>query len=481
MLYQEQVMKIASEAGGFSLSEADILRKAMGKKIPEVMEKYREAFVKGAAKNNISEKTAESIYNKMAQFAGYGFNKSHSAAYALIAYQTAYLKANFPTEYMASLLTSEMGNTAKLASYIDECRKMGIQVLPPDVNLSDLNFTVTGNEIRFGLAAVKNAGENAIKAIIAAREQKGPFKSLFDFCARVDSKVLNKRIIESLVKSGAFDSTGGNRSHVFGAIDMALEQAQTAQRESQMGQIQLFGGSEGGDAGANVHYPAAEAWPDFMHLKYEKEVLGLFISGHPLANHDERLKTLVTANSATLQNTKDGEAVVVGGIIAKMKTFIPKQKKERMAFVTLEDLDGLIEVIVFSDLYARTAKLLNEDALIMVAGRVSFRGDSEAKIIAEDIVPMEKAEERFARAAHIKFMTAGTDEGILDELARLVDKNKGDCKLFLHCVNAEQQEIIIEAQSGKGIKSGTVAKEEIEKLLGPGSVWFSSSSDIKVS
>jgi DNA polymerase-3 subunit alpha len=481
MLYQEQVMKIASEAGGFSLSEADILRKAMGKKIPEVMEKYREAFVKGAAKNNISEKTAESIYNKMAQFAGYGFNKSHSAAYALIAYQTAYLKANFPTEYMASLLTSEMGNTAKLASYIDECRKMGIQVLPPDVNLSDLNFTVTGNEIRFGLAAVKNAGENAIKAIIAAREQKGPFKSLFDFCARVDSKVLNKRIIESLVKSGAFDSTGGNRSHVFGAIDMALEQAQTAQRESQMGQIQLFGGSEGGDAGANVHYPAAEAWPDFMQLKYEKEVLGLFISGHPLANHDERLKTLVTANSATLQNTKDGEAVVVGGIIAKMKTFIPKQKKERMAFVTLEDLDGLIEVIVFSDLYARTAKLLNEDALIMVAGRVSFRGDSEAKIIAEDIVPMEKAEERFARAAHIKFMTAGTDEGILDELARLVDKNKGDCKLFLHCVNAEQQEIIIEAQSGKGIKSGTVAKEEIEKLLGPGSVWFSSSSDIKVS
>jgi DNA polymerase-3 subunit alpha len=477
MLYQEQVMKIASEAGGFSLAEADILRKAMGKKIPEVMEKYRTQFVQGAMKNHIPEGVADGIYNKMAQFAGYGFNKSHSAAYALIAYQTAYLKANYPAEYMASLLTSEMGNTAKLASYIEECRRMGIPVLPPDVNLSDLKFTVTGKEIRFGLAAVKNAGDNAIKAIVAARDEGGPFKSLFDFCSRVDNKVLNKRVVESLVKSGAFDSMGPGRSRIFGAIDMAIEQAQTAQREKEMGQIQLFGevgGGGGGEVVGAARYPESEGWPDYLQLKYEKEVLGLFISGHPLARHESLLRNLATSGSLALQRAKDGDAVVVGGIIAKMKTYIPKQKKERMAFVTLEDMDGFFEVVVFSDLYARTADLLLEDALVMVAGRVSFR-DSEAKVIAEDIVPIDRAEERFARSAHVRFMTTGTDERALSELEQLVQDNQGDCKLFLHCVTPERHEVVIEA-SGKGLKPHLAAKEQIERLLGRDAIWFSANS-----
>lgn len=472
MLYQEQVMKIASEAGGFSLSEADILRKAMGKKIPEVMERYREAFIRGAGKNGIPEDAADKIYNKMAQFAGYGFNKSHSAAYALIAYQTAYLKANYPLEYMASLLSSEMGNTPKLASYIEECRRMNIPVLPPDVNLSDLKFTVAGKEIRFGLAAVKNVGENAIKAIIADREKKGPFQSLFDFCGRVDSKLLNKRVIESLVKSGAFDSVGGKRSQIFGAIDLALERAQTAQREREMGQIQLFGDAGAEDVTGIVRYPEVEEWPDFMRLKYEKEVLGLFISGHPLAKQEDRLRNLVTANSASLPSAKDGESVVVGGIVTKMKTFVPKQKKERMAFVTLEDLDGLFEVVVFSDLYARSSSLLAEDALIMISGRVNFR-DSEPKVIAEDIVPIERAEERFARAAHIKFMTAGIEDHELSQLSHLVAANEGNCKLFLHCVMPDHQEVVIESLSGKGLKPNSTSREQVEALMGPGSIWFS--------
>ncbi len=473
MLYQEQVMKIASELGGFSLSEADILRKAMGKKIPAVMERNREAFIKGAAKNGIPAKTAEQIYKKMAQFAGYGFNKSHSAAYALIAYQTAYLKANYPLEYMASLLSSEMGNTPKLATYIEECRRMNISVLPPDVNLSDLRFTAAEGEIRFGLAAVKNVGENAIKAIIEDRENEGHFKSLFDFCARVDSRLINKRVVESLVKCGAFDTVGAKRSQLFGAIDMALEQGQATQRDREMGQAHLFDMVGGGEESLGpVRYPDVEDWPDFKQLKYEKEVLGLFITGHPLAKHADRLRALTTMGSANLQSSKDGDAVVVGGIVSKIKTYVPKRKQERMAFVTVEDMDGFFEVLVFSDLFSRTSMLLYEDSLIMISGRISYK-DREAKVIAEDVVPIEKAEEQFARTAHVKFMTAGMEEKTLEELSGIVAANEGVCKLFIHCVTPDHHVVIVESSSGKGLKPDARAKQQIEALMGEGSVWFS--------
>jgi len=251
MLYQEQVMKIASELAGFAMSEADVLRKAMGKKNPKVMARYRKTFVKGAKANGIQPKIAEEIYAQMEQFAGYGFNKSHSAAYALIAYQTAYLKANYPTEYMAALLSSEMGNTPKLATYIEECRRMNISVLPPDINLSGLKFTVVDNDIRFGLAAVKNVGEGAIEAFIKEREEGGAFKSLFDFCTRIDARLVNKRVVESLVKCGTFDTGDAPRSRTFAAIEMAMEQGQATQRDKQMGQTSLF------DILAD-----AEDWPD---------------------------------------------------------------------------------------------------------------------------------------------------------------------------------------------------------------------------
>ncbi|RJP71973.1 MAG: DNA polymerase III subunit alpha [Candidatus Abyssobacteria bacterium SURF_17] len=476
MLYQEQVMKIASAVGGFSLSEADILRKAMGKKDPAVMERNREAFITGAAKNGISRETAEQIYKKMAQFAGYGFNKSHSAAYALIAYQTAYLKANYPVEYMAALLSSEMGNTPKLAAYIDECRRMNIPVLPPDVNLSELKFAVDNGRIRFGLGAVKNVGENTIKTIIEERAKEGTFNSLFDFCARVDSRAVNKRVIESLVKCGAFDTFGVARSRLFAAIDLALEQGQAAQRDREMGQAHLFDMVDGGETLGAVRYPDAEDWPDFKRLKHEKEVLGLFISGHPLAKCEQTLRNLATASSTELPNTKEGESVVVGGIVAKLKTYVPKRKQERMAFVTIEDADGFMEVVVFSDLFSKTSMLLHEDSLIMATGRVSYR-DSEAKIIAEDIVPIEKAEERFARAVHIKLMTAGMEERTLEELAGIVTKNKGDCKLFLHCVMPEHHEVVVESSSGSGLKASPRVKELVEALMGEGTVWFSARSN----
>jgi len=476
MLYQEQVMKIASELAGFAMSEADMLRKAMGKKNPEVMARYRAAFVEGAEANGISSEVAEGIYAKMAQFAGYGFNKSHSAAYALIAYQTAYLKANYPIEYMAALLSSEMGNTPKLATYIEECRRMKISVLPPDVNLSRLKFSVDDDEIRFGLAAVKNAGENAIKGIIEEREKEGPFKSLFDFCTRVDSRVVNKRVVESLVKCGAFDTKDAGRSRLFAAIDAAIEQGQATQRDRQMGQTHLFDMLGEEESLGPVRYPDAEDWPDFKQLAYEKEVLGLFITGHPLAVHSDRMRALTSAGSTGLNNFKDDDSVVVGGIVTKVKTHVPKRKQERMAFVAIEDMDGSFEVVVFSDVYSRTSDLLCEDSLVMVAGRVNYR-DGEPKVIAEEIVPIEEAEEKFARACHISIMTAGLEEETLEKLARIASENEGRCKLFIHCSTSETREVTIESAVGKGLEPSLRVKEQIEDLMGEGSVWFSARSD----
>jgi len=357
MLYQEQVMKIASDLGNFSLSEADMLRKAMGKKNPVVMERYREAFKDGAEKNNISRENAEAIYQKMAQFAGYGFNKSHSAAYALIAYQTAYLKANYPVEYMAALLSSEMGNTPKLATYIEECRVMNIPVLPPDINQSHLKFTVVNGEIRFGLAAVKNVGENAIRSIVDERTTNGAFKSLLDFCSRVDVRVINKRVVESLVKCGAFDFEGVKRSRLFAAIDSALEQGQAAQRDREMGQTQLFDMLGEEEECSPARYPEGEEWPDFKQLKFEKEVLGLFISGHPLTKYAEKMRALTTANSESLHKLSEGDSVVVGGIVSKVKTYVPKRRQERMAFITVEDMDGFFEIVVFADVFSQHPRL----------------------------------------------------------------------------------------------------------------------------
>ena len=476
MLYQEQVMKIAGELAGFTMSEADMLRKAMGKKKVEVMERYRKVFVDGAKGKDIPAKTAEKIYGQMAQFAGYGFNKSHSAAYALIAYQTAFLKANYPVQYMAALLSSEMGNTPKLATYIEECRRMNIPVLPPDVNLSQLKFSVVGKEIRFGLAAVKNAGENAIRAIIEERDNEGIYKSLFDFCTRVDARVINKRIVESLVKCGAFDTEGIARSRIFSAIDLALEQGQATQRDRQMGQTHLFDQLGEDESAAAVRYPDAEDWPDFQQLTHEKEVLGLFITGHPLAKYSDRMTALATTGSTGLSALKDDAAVVVGGIVSKIKTFVPKRKQERMAFVTIEDMDGMFETVVFSDLYSRTSDLLREDALVMIAGRVNYR-DSEPKIVAEEIVPLDEAEAKFAKTCHIKLTTAGLEESAIERLAKVVSENEGRCRLFIHCKASDTDEVVIEPSIVSGLNPTSKAREQIEELAGEGSVMFSSRAE----
>ncbi|HWT81819.1 MAG TPA: DNA polymerase III subunit alpha, partial [Candidatus Methylomirabilis sp.] len=287
MVYQEQVMRIASDLAGFSMGEADILRRAMGKKNPELMAEQRKKFVDGAMAHGVSEKKAERIFGFMEQFAGYGFNKSHSAAYAIIAYQTAYLKANYPVEFMAALLTSEMADTDKIVKYIEECRAMGIEVMPPDVNESSNDFTVVGDKIRFGLVAVKNVGEAAIQSILNTRRERGRFRDLFDFCERADLRLVNKRVIESLIKCGAFDSLGARRSQLVSVVDKAMEAAASTQRDRAHGQVSLLDvlSSTGGVRRNPPSLPDLPEWDRSQLLAGEKETLGFYITGHPLAEY----------------------------------------------------------------------------------------------------------------------------------------------------------------------------------------------------
>jgi len=398
ILYQEQVMRIASDLAGFSLGEADLLRRAMGKKKPEVIAGLRNQFVEGAEKNGVDRETAGQIFDLMEYFAGYGFNKSHSAAYAMVSYQTAYLKANYPLEFMAALLTSVMDNSDKVAAYIEDCRKLGIQVLPPDVNESRESFTPVGDKIRFGLAAVKNVGHNAIAAIIAAREKEGLFKSLQDFCSRVDLKVMNKRVLESLIRCGAMDSLPGFRAQKMHILDRCLDAAQQVQRDRESGQVSFFDLlSEGPEAivEPEIPLPNVPEYPGKEMLVMEKEILGLYISGHPLAEYRDLLTTLNVATTAQLKELKDGEQVTIGGLVAGAKR-ITTRRGEDMLFLNLEDLTGTVEVVMFPRVYQQYRWLVEPDTPILVRGKLNHQ-EEEVKVLAD-------------RLLHLNDVTEGCDQ-----------------------------------------------------------------------
>src|SRR5262245_39831660 len=346
MVYQEQIMQIASEMAGFTMGEADTLRRAMGKKDRELMAKQRDKFLAGCAEKGTAAAKAERVWELMEKFAGYGFNKSHAAAYALVAYQTAYFKANYPVEFMAALLTSEMAETDKIGKYIDECRAMDLRVQPPDVNVSAVQFSVAGDTIRFGLAAIKNVGEAAMESILATRKQDGPFKSLDDFCARVDLRLVNRRVVESLIKAGAFDSLGLPRAHLMAGVDAALETGQRQQREKSEGQASFFDLLP-----TPVAPPKAEPiavvseWDSDQRLEFEKEVLGFYISGHPLARYATMVESLGITSTSEIAAKSAGARVLLFGQVAAMKETSTKGGN-RMAFVTLEDMAGTVEVTV---------------------------------------------------------------------------------------------------------------------------------------
>jgi DNA polymerase-3 subunit alpha len=357
IVYQDQVLQIAHRLAGYSLGEADLLRSAMGKKKPKEMAEHREKFLRGAEKGGIDAQKAEEIFGLMAEFAGYGFPKAHSTAYALITYQTAYLKANHPHEYLSALLSVEAGNHDKLARYIAHAREQKIDVLPPDVNESERDFTPVAGGIRFGLAGVKNVGEGAIESILSVRAEEGAFKSLADFAGRIDGRKANRRVVESLVKCGAFDSIEESRAKLWAGLDAALESGAAAQRDREIGQENLF--ADAGDGGlALPEIPDAAPWTEQERLGYEKEVLGFYVTGHPLEAFAPALARFADTTAAAASE-KLGREVRVGGLITALRE-TRTRRGQTMAFGTLEDLEGSFELVIFADCYARTRGILKK-------------------------------------------------------------------------------------------------------------------------
>ena len=463
IVYQEQVMKIAGELANYSMAEADDLRKAMGKKIPEIMAMHRERFMQGAIDNGIPADKAGKIFYFMEKFGGYGFNKSHSAAYAMIAYQTAFLKAHFPVEFVASLLTSEMHSTDGVVKYIAECRSQGIEVLPPDINESDKAFTVIGSKIRFGLAAVKNVGENAIESIVAARND-GKFSSQFEFCERVDLKKVNKRVIEGLIKCGAFDSTEAFRSRMMASLEDCVDYGQRLQKEKADPQISLFDLKADQFAINLPNMSEIDEWDEKQLLAFEKESLGFYITGHPLSEYEDILEKFANTNSSTLKEQNDGDAVRIGGMIRSTK-IIKTKKGDLMAFVTLEDLHGSVEIIVFSTLYAKVYDLLTDDSSILVRGHLQ-KDENSVKILADTLIPMDKAEETWSTSIHFNLDITRTDKALLEKLKSVFKRYPGSCRGYVHLLDPEKTETIIALSDATKLKAGSSLIREVNRLLG---------------
>nr|PZN05491.1 MAG: DNA polymerase III subunit alpha [Bacillota bacterium] len=442
ILYQEQVMKIAQELAGFSLAQADILRKAMGKKQQEVMEAQRNSFIQGCIKNGIDEKTAEKIFEEISYFAGYGFNKSHAAAYALVAYQTAYLKAHFPVEFMAALLTSVRHNTDKVAQYIAECRHMGIEVLPPDINESLEVFAAVDGKIRFGLTAVKNVGENVARAIIKCREEKGRFVSFSDFCEKMEQAQLNKKAVESLIKSGAFDSQGAKRSQLMRIYEDVLSRAHKNQKQAAQGQLSLFEMIDGGEA-MDDDLPDIPEYPQSEILSMEKEVLGLYLSGHPLKEYEDILNRKTTLKSSDLKgdevDIEDNSQVTVGGIITDIKMKSTKGEK-LMAFITLEDLTGSMEIIAFPTVYEKFSDRLKQDSKVLIRGRVDLKEEEMPKIIAEEIEPLEKKKE----GTLVVLLSENDGNKILEDLKQFFLLHPGNVPVTIYSGADDMKAILVD-------------------------------------
>jgi DNA polymerase-3 subunit alpha len=418
MVYQEQVMQIVRELAGYSMGRSDLVRRAMAKKKVSVMEQERQNFiygitddngnilVNGAVRNGVDEKTANIIFDEMMDFASYAFNKSHAAAYAVIGYQTAWLKYFYPVEYMAALLNSFVGSSDKISEYVHECSKMKIVVLPPDINESNIKFTVVSGKIRFGMAAIKNVGENAVRSIIEEREINGEYKGFGDFCERIGSRDINKRCVESLIKCGAFSSFGIYRSKLAAVYEKMIDGIQATRKRNMQGQLSIFELSGNEEVISNIgeEYPDIKEYPTKMLLSMEKEMLGLYISGHPLSEYENEInrkvnlfsKDLNLMDSETIENTgingakaiHDGMAVSVGGIIVTKKSKTTKSNN-LMAFITLEDLYGTMEVIVFPAVLSRFSGLVMEENVILVNGRISMKEEETPKIIADTILPLK--------------------------------------------------------------------------------------------
>jgi DNA polymerase-3 subunit alpha len=466
ILYQEQVMQIANRLAGFSLGDADLLRRAMGKKKHDEMAAQREKFLAGCAARKIHARKAERIFELMAEFAGYGFNKSHSCAYALLAYQTAYLKTHYPVEFMAAMLSSETGNTEKVVKYINEARGMGITVLPPDVNSSDLSFTPVGENIRFGLAAIKNVGENTVKGILQARETLGRFSSIFEFCESVDARLLNKRVLESLVRAGALDGLGAHRAQMMAVLDRALDRAQKLQRARESGQHGLFGGSVSAAAPPPEVLPDIAEWPEHEILAAEYSTLGFFISGHPLDKYGGRLKDLAAIELSTMEGRRNGEEIVVAGIIVQTRS-MRSRRGARWAILTLQDRTGVIDALVFPEAFQKLEPLLKAATPLLVNGRVAVE-DVGTRLIVSDARLLDQVTGRAPSLLRVRVGLHSLDTGALDRLQELFTSRPGRCRVTFELVNDDGSQATLDA--GSAVQADPDLVERVREICGSDSV-----------
>jgi DNA polymerase-3 subunit alpha len=478
ILYQEQVMQIAQVLSGYTLGGADLLRRAMGKKKPEEMAQQRSVFVKGAEGRGVNPKLAADIFDLIEKFAGYGFNRSHSAAYALIAYQTAWLKAHYPAAFMAAVLSSDMDKTDKVVTMIAECRDMKLNVMPPDVNRCEYAFAVLDDQsILYGLGAIKGLGESAIEAILEARHNGGEFRDLFDFCRRIDLRRVNRRVLESLIKAGALDSLGAHRAALMVSLNLALAAAEQAGRAAEARQDDLFGlggsGTEGEGAAqaapSVTHYIEVPEWSEDLRLEGEKETLGLYLTGHPIVRYEQELKNIIDNTLAELKPNED-RSVVVAGLVVGMRT-MQTRRGDRMAFVTLDDRTGRLELAVFSDLFERHRDLLVKDALLVVEGQVSVDEYSGGfKMSAERLYNIDQARASFAACVEIELQAEQLEADFVQQLKQALKPSMpGSCPVALRYGSAAATAEIVLGPEWKVMPTG-VLLERLAGLAGTGRV-----------
>ena len=442
IVYQEQVMQIGQAVGGFSLGQADELRRAMGKKIEAKMEKMKVIFFEGASAQDISEDIATKIWDLLFKFANYGFNKSHSAAYAWLAYQTGWLKANHPAEFMAAVMTNDQDDTKRVVLYIEECRKLNIRVLPPDINESESEFSVVNGDIRFGLGAIKNVGSAAIECILAARRAEGPFKSVFDLLERVDTRLTNRKVLESLIQAGALDSLEEHRASLFANVEVLLSYAQVLHEQESRNQMSLFGG--GGDTETELPKPRLSdvaPWTDLDRLAREKELVGFYISGHPLEQYRDDIRSFSTSSLDKMPTLAHNSPVRACGMITECRILLTKRGK-RMAMGTLEDFTGTIKFMVFEDSLPRCQALLQADAMVTMKGKLSIRDEDDVALLAEDVLPIEDMCSLLGNRLTIGIQASTFNESLMEPLERLLEQHKGQADVYF-CLQSQDERPLV--------------------------------------
>ena len=473
ILYQEQVMQIANVIGGYTMAQADTLRKMMGKKQVAAMEKEKPKFLEGARNQNINENKAKTIWEQMETFAEYGFNKSHSAAYAIITYQTAYLKAHYPVAFMAALLTSEKDNRDKIIKYMSNCKEMGISILPPDINESQKDFSISGENIRFGLAAVKNVGEAAIESIIAMRQQE-KFSSFPDFLSRVDLRKVNKRVIESLIKCGSFDSMGYKRRQLMECCEAAMEEAQRKQKQKVSNQASFFDDLDdsGGAAENGVDsylIPDLPEWDRKELLSIEKETLGFYISGHPLYGFADKLKFVTNTDSASLSTKRDKDTITIAGVVSSLSERTTK-RKDIMCNVVLEDLQGSASIIFWADTYKKYYDLLHADEPVVIQGTIDV-GDESLKVIAQEVISLAVAMENPYKQIRFMIDANKVSPDNIISFGNAIKKYPGKYDSYIHIIN-EKSETIVYLGDELRLDINDRLKREADNILGEGATTY---------